>query len=199
MQEMSATGETTVLVVDDEPDVRETYRIALEREYDARTASDGEEALASVDDTVDVVFLDRRMPGISGDEVLHEVRGRGIDCRVVMVTAVEPDTDVLQMEFDEYLVKPVEGDDLRRAVERMLARNAMEDQVREMFAVASKLATLESKLEISQQERSDRHQQLLEEFYALRDEVDLPSPEDDYYSKSTLKKLQALLEATRTD
>lgn len=192
---MAATGEATVLVVEDEPDLRETYIAALERECDVRAASDGDEALAAVDDAVDVVFLDRRMPGTSGDEVLSEVRDRGVDCRVVMVTAVEPDTDVLQMEFDEYLVKPVESDDLRSAVERMLARNAMEDRLREMFAVASKLATLESKLEISQQERSDRHQQLLDEFYALREEVDVPSSEDDYYTESTLSKLQSLLEA----
>lgn len=192
---MAATGEATVLVVEDEPDLRETYSAALEREYDVRAASDGDEALAAVDDAVDVVFLDRRMPGTSGDEVLSEVRDRGVDCRVVMVTAVEPDTDVLQMEFDEYLVKPVESDDLRSAVERMLARNAMEDRLREMFAVASKLATLESKLDISQQERSDRHQQLLDEFYALREEVDVPSSEDDYYTESTLSKLQSLLEA----
>lgn len=196
MQEMSVMGGTTVLIVEDEQDLRETYRAALESEYEVRTASDGEAALETVDDAVDIVFLDRRMPGLSGDEVLHEVRDRGVDCRVVMVTAVDPDTDLLQMDFDEYLVKPVETDRLRGAVERMLARDAMEDQVREMFAVASKLATLESKLEISQQQRSERHQQLLEEFYALRDEVDLPSPEDDYYSESTLEKLQALLEAT---
>jgi two-component system response regulator AdeR len=193
---MSPTGEATVLVVEDEPDLRETYIAALEREYDVRAASDGDEALEAVDDAVDVVFLDRRMPGISGDEVLSELRDRGVDCRVVMVTAVEPDTDVLQMEFDEYLVKPVESDDLRSAVERMLARNAMEDRLREMFAVASKLATLESKLDISQQERSDRHQQLLDEFYTLREEVDVPGSEDDYYTESTLSKLQALLEAS---
>lgn len=196
MQEMSVMGGTTVLIVEDEQDLRETYRAALESEYEVRTASDGEAALETVDDAVDIVFLDRRMPGLSGDEVLHEVRDRGVDCRVVMVTAVDPDTDLLQMDFDEYLVKPVETDRLRSAVERMLARDAMEDQVREMFAVASKLATLESKLEISQQQRSERYQQLLEEFYALRDEIDLPSPEDDYYSESTLEKLQALLEAT---
>jgi two-component system response regulator AdeR len=193
---MSPTGEATVLVVEDEPDLRETYIAALEREYDVRAASDGDEALEAVDDAVDVVFLDRRMPGISGDEVLSELRDRGVDCRVVMVTAVEPDTDVLQMEFDEYLVKPVESDDLRSAVERMLARNAMEDRLREMFAVASKLATLESKLDISQQERSDRHQQLLDEFHTLREEVDVPGSEDDYYTESTLSKLQALLEAS---
>ena len=193
---MSPTGEATVLVVEDEPDLRETYIAALEREYDVRAASDGDEALEAVDDAVDVVFLDRRMPGTSGDEVLSELRDRGVDCRVVMVTAVEPDTDVLQMEFDEYLVKPVESDDLRSAVERMLARNAMEDRLREMFAVASKLATLESKLDVSQQERSDRHQQLLDEFYALREEVDVPGSEDDYYTESTLSKLQALLEAS---
>jgi DNA-binding response OmpR family regulator len=196
---MSVTDAATVLVVDDEPDVVRTYRDSLAEWYDVRTAFDGEEALEQVDDAVDVVLLDRRMPGLSGDEVLGELRERDVDCRVVMVTAVDPDADLLHMEFDEYLVKPLTGTDLRDAVERMLARNAMEDRVLEMFAVASKLATLESKLDIAQQERSEQHQQLLDEFYQLREEVELPGPEDEYYSESTLKKLQSLLEATQTE
>lgn len=194
---MSGSEDVVVLVVEDELDLVQTYRANLEEEYDVRTATDGEEGLEKLDGTVDVVLLDRRMPGMSGDEVLDAIRSRGVDCRVVMVTAVDPDTDLLHMDFDEYLVKPVTGAELRDAVERMLARNDLEDRIGEMFAVASKLATLESKLDIDQQERSEEHQQLLDEFQTLRDEVEIPDTEEDYYSEATLEKLQLLLESNQ--
>jgi len=59
-----------------------------------------------IDETVDVVLLDRMMPGMSGQEVLAAIRERGLDCRVAMVTAVDADFDVIEMGFDEYLGKP---------------------------------------------------------------------------------------------
>jgi len=102
-----------VLVVEDEPDLADLYAAWLGDEYRVRTAYGGQEALDELDeadDEVDAILLDRRMPGLSGDEVLAAVRERGIDCRVAMVTAVEPDFDILKMGFDDYLVKPVTSD-----------------------------------------------------------------------------------------
>jgi CheY-like chemotaxis protein len=71
-----------VLVVDDDEDLAETCEYWLEAgQYEARVANSGEEALKVVDETVDVVLLDRRMPTLSGDEVLAELRDRGFDMR----------------------------------------------------------------------------------------------------------------------
>lgn len=190
---MSVERDPVVLIVDDEPAVVEMYRLYLEDDYGVRTAADGEKALKKLDNAVDVVLLDRRMPGLSGDEVLEKIRARVVDCRVVMVTAVNPDLDILDMEFDEYLVKPVTREQLRDAVDRMLARDALKQQILRMFALASKLATLEQKLDVDQLERSEEYQQLLEEFSTLRDEVELPDA-DTYYSDATLDKFQALVE-----
>ena len=80
-----------VLVVEDEPDLADLYATWLKIDYSVRTAYGGEEAVEQLDDEIDVVLLDRRMPGLSGDEVLTKIRERGIDCYVSMVTAVEPD------------------------------------------------------------------------------------------------------------
>ena len=114
-----------VLVVEDEPDLADLYAAWLGDEYRVRTAYGGREALDELDeaDEVDAILLDRRMPGLSGDEVLTAVRDRGIDCRVAMVTAVEPDFDILEMGFDDYLVKPVSKDDLLGVVETMRSRS----------------------------------------------------------------------------
>jgi CheY-like chemotaxis protein len=113
-------GGATVLVVDDEPGLVDLYVAFLEPEYDVRTATNGDEALQACDETVDVVLLDQRMPDMSGDEVLAELRQRNFDVRVAMLTAVEPDQDIVDMSFDDYKTKPVERSDLLSLVDTLL-------------------------------------------------------------------------------
>jgi len=134
-----------VLVVDDDTDLADTCEYWLREDFDVRLAYGGEEAVAKVDETVDVVLLDRRMPDLSGDEVLAEIDARGLDCRVAMMTAVEPDTDIVEMPFDEYLVKPVSEEDVVGTVEELLVRAEFDARVREYFALESTEAVLESR------------------------------------------------------
>jgi two-component system response regulator AdeR len=111
----------TVLVVEDESGLVELYREWLADDYELRTATDGETALELVDDDVDVALIDRQLPGVSGDEVLNTIRDHGYDCRTAMVTAVDPDFDVIDMAFDDYLSKPVSEAELCETVESLLA------------------------------------------------------------------------------
>jgi len=112
----------TVLLVDDQQDTLDIFEIYLkEFDYDVRTAADGSEALDKLDDTVDVVLLDRRMPDMSGRDVLSEIRNGPHDPRVAMVTAVAPGKEVLELDVDDYLIKPVSGDELVDTVEELLA------------------------------------------------------------------------------
>ena len=79
-----------VLVVDDERAVRESLRRALELEgYDVELASDGESALARLDDgpPVDATVLDVLMPGIDGLEVCRRLRATANAVPVLMLTA----------------------------------------------------------------------------------------------------------------
>jgi len=182
----------SVLIVDDEPDTAEVYAAHLD-EYDVTVTHSGEAALATVDSGTDIVLLDRRMPEMTGDEVLETLRERGLGCRVIMVTAVDPDIDIIEMAFDEYLVKPVTGDQLRDTIERMLARDTLEHEVEEMFTLASRLATLEAKLEYDQLQDSEEYQARLTEFARLREKTDLPEFGEDPYLEATLEKMEALL------
>lgn len=171
---MSGSELPTVLIVDDEREVADIYAQQLDDDYDVRTVYDGEETLERIDEAVDVVLLDRRMPGISGDEVLETVRERGLECNVVMVTAVDPDLDIVDMDFDDYLVKPISGDDVRDVVERVLERSERGGAVREYLAVASKLATLRVELSPSELRRSDEIADLEARLEELREEADVP-------------------------
>jgi DNA-binding response OmpR family regulator len=161
-----------VLIVEDEPDLADLYATWLDGDYRVRTAYGGREALESLDDEVSVILLDRRMPDLSGDEVLEAVRDRGIDCRVAMVTAVEPDFDIIAMGFDDYLVKPVSREDLMGTVDQLLLRTDYDDGVQELFALASKKALLESEKGPAALENSDEYQELSERLDDLRGELD---------------------------
>jgi DNA-binding response OmpR family regulator len=161
-----------VLVVEDEPDLAELYTAWLDPYCTVRTAYDGETALERIDGSVDIVLLDRRMPGLSGDAVLDTIRERGIDSRVAMVTAVEPDFDIVEMGFDDYLVKPVSADDLVDTVDQLLLRSTYDEQLQELFALSSKKAILESQKTEAQLRASEEYARLEDRLAVKRARVD---------------------------
>jgi DNA-binding response OmpR family regulator len=168
----SDSSTPVVLVVEDEHDLADLYTAWLEDDCEVRTAYDGEQALDAIDEAVDLVFLDRRMPGLSGDEVLDTLRDRGIDCRVAMVTAVEPDFDIVEMGFDDYLVKPVSGDELLDMVDQLLLRSTYDEQIQELFALASKKALLTSEKTEAELRASQEYARLEDRLAVLRAQTD---------------------------
>jgi DNA-binding response OmpR family regulator len=156
----SGSDDATVLIVDDEQEVADVYALRLRSEYETRTAYGGEEALAEMDDDVDIVLLDRRMPDIAGDDVLTEIRADGFDCKVIMLTAVDPGMDILEMDFDDYLCKPVEKKDLVAAIDQQLQVQRYDERLSEYLEVTSKLTLLEAELSPQEIEDSDELQEL---------------------------------------
>lgn len=168
MTERGNGGRATVLAVDDEEDLAELYRLYLAPSYDVRIATTGRGALAEMDGSVDVVLLDRRMPDVAGDEVLTRIREEGYDARVAMLTAVEPDTDIVEMPFDDYKTKPLMKEDLLALVEVLLQRAEFDERSQVFFALASKKAALEA----ANNTRSDKYEELLERIESAREAVD---------------------------
>jgi len=165
-------GETTILIVDDESAVTDVYAAHLQDEYDVRTAYDGSEAVEQLDEEIDAVLLDRRMPGMSGDEVLEHIREEGYDCRVAMVTAVDPDFDILDMGFDDYVVKPVSRDDLYDTVDRLLTYSSYDDTFQKYFSLVSKRAALQTSKSQSALETNEEYQELTDRINELEAELD---------------------------
>lgn len=169
---MSGTEPATVLVVDDEPDVADAYAAQLESDYIVSTAYGGQEALEKLDASVDIVLLDRRMPGISGDEVLTKIRERDLNIRVAMVTAVDPDFDIIEMPFDDYVIKPVSRDDLFETIERLLTCSEYEERLRRYYALTAKHATLIANKPESELAESEEFQHLETQLGEIREELD---------------------------
>lgn len=159
-----------VVIVDDEPDLADLYASWLSGDYAVSTAYDGREALDVLDDSVDVVLLDRRMPGTSGDEVLERIRDRELDCGVAMITAVDPDFDILELGFDAYLTKPVAASDLAAVTTRLIRRSEYTDTLREFFAKLSTRETLAAEKPEFELEADERYLELEAEIDRLREE-----------------------------
>jgi two-component system response regulator AdeR len=180
---MTEDDKPTVLVVEDERALIELYVRWLEDDYDVRTAEGGEEALERMDEDIGVVLLDRLMPGMSGDEVLDEVQERIPNAKVAMVTAVEPDFDVIKMGFDDYLTKPVEREELLRTVERLLGRSEFADLEQELYALVSKQAALRSTKPEEELAESEEFADLEDRITELRSDINasLPGVESDEF------------------
>lgn len=160
-----------VLVVEDDRELADAYTTWLNDSYAVRTAYRGTEALDQLDDTVDVVLLDRRIPDVAGDEVLSTIRSEGFSCRVAMVTAVEPDFDIIQMGFDEYLCKPVSSTELIETVDRLVDLVTYDLSVQRQLRIASKLSALRASKTAEELQTSAEYQQLTDELAALTPEA----------------------------
>jgi len=116
-----------VMVVDDEETVRSLLQRTLEEAgYNVVTAANGEEALDKMSQlSIGVVFLDIKMPGMSGIEVLGKLTADWPDTCVIMVTAVldaQTAVEAMKMGAYDYITKPFSHDDvilkLCRALEK---------------------------------------------------------------------------------
>ena len=162
----------TVLVVDDEQDIADIYTLQLEETYDVRTVYGGPAAVETVDESVDVVLLDRRMPELSGNEVLERIREAGYDCRVIMVTAIDPEFDIIEMPFDDYLCKPVDKETLEAAIEQQLTAKEYDETVSTLFRATSKLTVLEQEMSEEELEDSAEYQRLKRATAEMRSEAE---------------------------
>jgi len=140
---MGDSSTETILVVDDEETLADLFTAYLAPEYDVRTATSGEEALGKADDEVDVILLDRRMPQMSGDEVLDELVKREIGAMVGMLSGVDADVDIVELPFDDYLLKPATKSEVTEFVETLHHRSEMDECRQQYFALESKKNALE--------------------------------------------------------
>jgi DNA-binding NtrC family response regulator len=130
-----------ILVVDDDPSIRKTFDEHLsEAGHEVRTAADAEGALALLDDfDPALVVTDIRMPGMDGLELLRRVRAAS-DADVAVITAYEDmKTAVAAMQAGayDYLVKPLDLDEIDQLVDRCLRERTLRRRVHHLSATVA--------------------------------------------------------------
>lgn len=143
---MSETNGATVLVVDDEADIRTLCRVNLEYEgYRVLEASGGEEALELVkNEKPDLVLLDLMMPGIDGWEVMEKLQGDDETARipVVLLTALADEESQLKGWAEgilDYVTKPFNPMSLSRYVGEALQERNPEREARRRQQILERL------------------------------------------------------------
>ena len=119
----------SVLIVDDEKNIRLTVSTALESmEYEIASAVNGEEALGMLRERdFSLVLLDLKLPGMDGVEVLRTVREIRPETRVIIITAhgtVQSAVETLKLGAADFIQKPFTSSELREIVSRVLNENA---------------------------------------------------------------------------
>jgi two-component system nitrogen regulation response regulator NtrX len=123
-----------ILVVDDEEPIRKTLRMALEYEgYDVSECASGQEALVRIEkDPPEVVFLDIKMPGMDGLEVLEKVTEHARAPQVIMVSghgSVQTAVQATKLGAFDFIEKPLETERVLVAVRNALERKELEEEV----------------------------------------------------------------------
>lgn len=123
------SAQPSILVADDDPDIRDLVVFKLEQAgFEVRAVADGSAALTALEDlTPDLVVLDVMMPGLSGLDVLRQIRtmDRLHGVKVLLLTARARDTDVddgYNTGADDYVTKPFSPRELLHRVNSMLGR-----------------------------------------------------------------------------
>jgi len=122
----------TILIVDDELSIRESFGLILEDYYNLLLAASGEAALKkTVDEKVDLVFLDIRMPGLDGLETLKRMKEIDDSLQVIMVTAVndvQKAAQAVKFGAKDYVVKPFDVELIRNMTKKTLGGRELEEQ-----------------------------------------------------------------------
>ena len=123
----------TILVVDDENGIRESFKMVLKDEYDVLFAEKGEEAVQIFTKTnVDLILLDILLPDIDGLDLLEKLKSIDPHPEIIMVTAVkEIQTAVKAIKLGayEYLIKPFVVEDVLNIIKRALEKHSLIKEV----------------------------------------------------------------------
>jgi DNA-binding NtrC family response regulator len=151
--------ELRIMVVDDELIVRESLKGWLEKfGYGVETAADAQEALKELErEGYDLLFVDIKMPGMDGIELLKRVKEDQPDVIVVMITAhgsIESAIEAMKAGASDYLMKPFDPEDLELLIEKLVQMKRLVDQnrwLRESFEGKSRFQDLIGQSEAMQQ------------------------------------------------
>ena len=143
----TAQQPTRVLVVEDDPGIRDYLRTVLERRgYEVHACADGEEALARAGDLrPDLVTLDLALPGIDGLETLRRLKREMPGVAVVMLSGrgqARTIVEAMRLGASDFLRKPFEEDELDLALRKALEKRALEAEVQELRGRAQTELTL---------------------------------------------------------
>lgn len=166
------TAELRILIVDDSDGCRDLYSDWLADDHEIETAANGTIALDMIGTHIDLVLMDRSMPGPNGLEVAAEMRDDGYENTIIIVSSQERDFTITFSPVDGYHRKPVDQWKMQETAARVSTQQAYETALEEYFTASAALAAVETERGDSKEyaELTDRVEEKRKEVDELLDE-----------------------------
>ncbi len=127
----------TILIVDDEVGPRESLRMILKPIYEVYTAGDGQEALRCIhDQNIDLVTLDLKMPGLSGIDVLREIKKIQPDIEIIVITGygtLNNAQEAIRFGAGDFISKPFNVADIIAIVSKSFERRSYNLKIKNLI------------------------------------------------------------------
>jgi len=122
----------TILIIEDDPTMLRALKDNFEfADYTVKTVADGKQGLeAALNGDPDLIVLDIMLPDVNGYEICRQVRGRGLDVPIIMLTAKGQESDIilgLNLGADDYVTKPFSIEELLARTNAFLRRRRQGD------------------------------------------------------------------------
>ncbi|OGS21135.1 MAG: hypothetical protein A3J83_00760 [Elusimicrobia bacterium RIFOXYA2_FULL_40_6] len=149
------TIKPTILAVDDESSILESFKVLLEQDYNLLTADSGEGALDIIrKKDVDLVLLDILMPGMDGMEILRKIKEINESIDVIMITAVKTvktAIEAMKLGAYDYISKPFDADEMLNTISKVIEKRSLLKEVTYYRSEAGKDVVFENIVSISKE------------------------------------------------
>ncbi len=136
------TQRSSVLIVEDKRMVATVLEDYFPGSHDVRSVQTGEAAIEQYTDDTDLLIVDRKLDGISGGDVAARIKAEHERQLILCVSGVEPDNDICELQYDDYIHKPIEEDEMKARVELLFSRAELEATERAYLSPRSKQIVL---------------------------------------------------------
>ncbi len=158
-----------ILLVEDQVHQAELYKEFLSPKFDVKIANTGADALKYADEDTNVIILDRELPDMKGEVVLHKIKNEmKLDARIAMLTGQEPDEGILKLPVDDYQTKPIYENEINALVDTLLLRDMFVKVSEDMFRLTSKRSALQ---QVSKT-HSEEYNNITDLISTRRDQID---------------------------
>jgi putative two-component system response regulator len=153
------SGKKTILIVDDEIGPRESLRMILKPFYEVYAASDGKQAIRVVSEKdIDVVTLDLNMPGLSGIEVLREIRKLRPEMEVIVVTgygSLENASEAIRLGAGNLISKPFNVSEIISVLAKAIERRSDNLKIKRLAEIIPTLSSADKDVPETDKKKSE--------------------------------------------
>ncbi|MFD1569950.1 response regulator transcription factor [Halorubrum laminariae] len=167
---MSRTPGGTILLLDDDRERADEYAAWLDA-YAVRVAGDVESGLDALDDEVDVVLLDAGLADPDPAATIGRIRARRAGCQIGLLSGDTSGLTVLGLDVNEYVPRPINREELRESVARLVDHGAAEAAVERYLLLVTRLRRVEARPDRDATD-DEQYQELTGEIAARRSQID---------------------------